>query len=114
MTDYIKALSVQNIANLVYAQQCFHEPGMIPGFHVASIYDTVECIPDGGWIVWHDTHEGPRYDVMTNDAFRDVYVPESDMPAHMRAICDAHPDYDEWETMKGEEHEKEQAKGDEG
>lgn len=34
--DYIKALSVHNIAEMVYARQVFCEHGMLPGLHQRS------------------------------------------------------------------------------
>ena len=49
---YVKALSVRNTADMVYACQVFHEWGMLPGFHLTRMYDEVLAIPDKGWIVW--------------------------------------------------------------
>ena len=44
--NYIKALSVQNIAKMVYAMQLHCELGMPPGIHLGSIYDEEMCIRD--------------------------------------------------------------------
>lgn len=93
--NYIKALSVRNIAEMVYARQVFHEPGMLPGYHLCRMYDSIEAIPDSGWIVWFDRN-GPFYGTMTNDEFLNLFIPYDQLPPGMRAICDAHPDYDEW------------------
>lgn len=91
---YIKALSVKNIADMVYARQVFSEPGMPEGVHLCWV-DTVLAIPDSGWIVWHDKGEA-LYAVMTDREFRDSYTPYGDLTPQMQAICDAHPGYDEW------------------
>ncbi len=92
---YIKALSVRNVAEMVYALQVFHEPGMLPGMHLRRMYDSVEVIPDKGWVVWYDRGE-PLYDTMTDEEFRNAFVTYDNLPADKRPICDAHPSYDEW------------------
>lgn len=93
--DYIKALSVHNIAEMVYARQVFCEHGMLPGLHLCRMNDGVEAIPDRGWIVWFD-HNGPFYDTMTDDEFLARFVPYGQLPENLKSVCDAHPDYDEW------------------
>jgi hypothetical protein len=93
MSEYIKALSV-NTGIMVYARQVFCEPGMLPGYHLARMYDELEVIPDSGWIVWFPNLV--EYDTMPDQIFRETYVPYADMPEDMRAVCDARPDYEDW------------------
>lgn len=40
---------------------------------------------------------------MTDEEFRDVYIPYNELPEKMKAICDAHPGYDEWVDIKNAE-----------
>ena len=42
-------------------------------------------------------------DVKTDEEFRDVYIPYNELPEKMKAICDAHPGYDEWVDIKNAE-----------
>lgn len=100
--NYIKALSVHNITNMVYAMQLHCEPGMPPGIHLGSIYGEVFAVADGSWLVWHD-RTPPEYGFMTDEEFRDVYIPYNELPEKMKAICDAHPGYDEWVDIKNAE-----------
>jgi len=44
--NYNKALSVRNIADMVYACQVFHEPGMLTGFHLTRMPDGLLVVPD--------------------------------------------------------------------
>jgi hypothetical protein len=92
---YVKALSVRNIADMVYACQVFHEWGMPPGVHLTRMYDEVLAIPDKGWIVWLSEIE-PTYTWLTDEQFREQYTLYDDLPPAQKDICDAHPSYDEW------------------
>ena len=100
--NYIKALSVKNISKMVYAMQLHCELGMPPGIHLGSIYDEVFAVADGSWLVWHD-RTPPEYGFMTDEEFRDVFIPYNELPEKMKAICDAHPRYDEWVDIKNAE-----------
>jgi hypothetical protein len=92
--EYVKAMSARN-TEMVYAQQVFCEPGMLPGFHFTRMYDELEIIPDSGWIVWFP-ERGALYDTMSNQEFQKYYVLYADMPKALQTICDARPDYNEW------------------
>lgn len=103
--DYCKALSVRNTADMVYARQVFHEPGMLPGFHLARMYEEVLVIPDEGWIVWLAS-EGAIYTWLDDLQFREQYILYENLPPAQKAICDAHPSYDEWVEMMDQDFEQ--------
>lgn len=98
---FVKALSVNNAAELVYARQFFHEPGMLEGYFLLRNHDGVIVIPDTGWLVWFDKGNGtPIYDVLEDEEFRDRFVLYEQLPDSLKLIADAHPDYDEWCDMQ--------------
>ena len=94
----VKALSVNNAAELVYARQCFYEPGMPEGYYMSRWYDDdFFLVPDAGWIVWSDRGNGtPVYDVLEDEEFRDRFVLYEQLPDSLKPVADAHPDYNEW------------------
>lgn len=99
MTDhgFVKALSVNNVAELVYARQFFSEPGMLEGFYLQRMYDEVVAIPDAGWLVWRDRgNASPLYEVLEDEEFRDRFVLYDQLPDRLKSVADSHPDYDEW------------------
>ena len=104
-SEYIKALSVHNIADMVYAKQVFHEPGMLPGTHMTRMYDEILAIPDGSWIVWLAS-EGAIYTWLYDQQFKDKYIPYDELPPQQKAICDAHPSYEEWVEAMDQEFDR--------
>ena len=98
----VKALSVNNAAELVYAKQCFYEPGMPEGYYMSRWYDDdFFLVPDAGWIVWSDRGNGtPVYDVLEDEEFRDRFVLYEQLPDSLKPVADAHPDYNEWCDMQ--------------
>ena len=96
--EFIKAVSVFNKHNFVYARQCFHEPGMLKGFYLIRMPDGIQCIPDSGWIVWHASI-GPYYDIMTDEEFRNVFVLYSDLSQELKDFCNEQPNYNGWVTQ---------------
>ena len=94
---FVKALSVNNAAELVYARQFFHEPGMPEGCCLQRMYDEIIAIPDAGWLVWFDRGNGtPVYDVLEDERFRERFVLYEQLPDSLKPVADAHPDYNEW------------------
>ena len=100
--NYVKALSVHNITEMVYARQLHCEPGMPPGIYLGSIGDEVFAVADGSWLVWYD-RTPPVYDTMSDEEFRDLFVIYDDIPDKMKAVCDEHSEYDEWVVIKDAE-----------
>ena len=99
---FVKALSVNNAAELVYAKQCFYEPWMPEGYYMSRWYDDdFLLVPDAGWIVWFDRGNGtPVYDVLEDEEFRDRFVLYEQLPDSLKPVADAHPDYNEWCDMQ--------------
>lgn len=91
---YIKALSIQNCKTLVYAHQCYSEAGMQSGFYSCRINNEHLFVPDGNWIVWH--LNPVVCEVLSDDDFRNQYIPYNDLPLSMKKLADMYPDYEKW------------------
>lgn len=105
-SEYTKALSVRNVADMVYAQQVFHQPGMPPGLYLCRLYGNIEIIKNAGWIVWFD-RINPFYETMTDEEFRERFVIYDQLPKGKKTICDANPDYEEFINRKNNHKTKE-------
>ncbi len=100
--NFIKALSVHVGTEMVYARQLHWEPGMPPGLYLGRIGGETFAVADGGWFVWYDKTP-PAFTIMSDEEFRDVFVAYNDLSEEMKAICDEHPEYDDWIEIKDAE-----------